>query len=222
MQPLSNNLGALGFYLLPIVVVTSLKPVRTALGRHWWKPIHYTTYAAAAVFFTHGVIADPLLKGRPLDFIDAEKVYVELCALAVLAAIVLARQSPAGGCRRVRARRAYLHASLISNMPRPQLAGDEQAIAGGVVGDPVQHVGAGALGRRQQAGQIDPAGDAAVLRRDARDPLGLPDVGEDLPLHVFELVEPLDRAVRVADRDAPGLLQRRGIDEAQLRASRRS
>jgi DMSO/TMAO reductase YedYZ heme-binding membrane subunit len=88
VQPLSNSLGALAFSLLLIVVVTSWKPVRTALGRHLWKPIHYTTYAAAAVFFTHGVIADPLLKGRPVDFIDAEKIYVELCALAVVAAIV--------------------------------------------------------------------------------------------------------------------------------------
>jgi sulfoxide reductase heme-binding subunit YedZ len=86
VQPLSNTLGAIGFYLVTIVVVTSLKRVRTALGRHWWKIVHYTTYAAAVVFFTHGIIADPLLKNRPVDFIDAEKVYVEGCALAVLVA----------------------------------------------------------------------------------------------------------------------------------------
>lgn len=86
VQPFSNNLGALGFYLLLVVVITSWKPVRTALGRHVWKPIHYTTYAAAGVFFTHGVVADPLLKGRPVDLIDAEKVYVEVCAIAVIAA----------------------------------------------------------------------------------------------------------------------------------------
>ena len=86
MQPFSNNLGALGFYLVTIVVVTSLKRVRTALGRHWWKIVHFTTYAAAAVFFTHGIIADPRLQNRPVDFIDAEKVYVEGCAVAVLAA----------------------------------------------------------------------------------------------------------------------------------------
>jgi DMSO/TMAO reductase YedYZ heme-binding membrane subunit len=36
VQPLSNNLGALGFYLVAIVVLTSLKRVRSALGRHWW------------------------------------------------------------------------------------------------------------------------------------------------------------------------------------------
>lgn len=88
VQPLSNNLGALGFYLVAIAVVTSLKPMRTALGRHRWKPIHYATYAAAVVFFVHGIIADPQLKARPVDFLDAEKVYVEVCALLVLAATV--------------------------------------------------------------------------------------------------------------------------------------
>jgi DMSO/TMAO reductase YedYZ heme-binding membrane subunit len=70
------------------VVVSSLKRARSALGRHWWKAVHYTTYAAAAVFFTHGVIADPLLQGRPVDVLDAEKVYVELCALAVTGATI--------------------------------------------------------------------------------------------------------------------------------------
>ncbi len=88
VQPLSNNLGALGFYLVTIVVVTSLQRVRTALGRHWWKPVHYTTYAAALVFFVHGIIADPRLQNRPVDFIDAEKVYVEGCAAAVVAGTV--------------------------------------------------------------------------------------------------------------------------------------
>jgi DMSO/TMAO reductase YedYZ heme-binding membrane subunit len=88
VQPFANNLGAIGFYLVTIVVVTSLKRVRTFLGRHWWKILHFATYAAAIVFFTHGIIADPLLQGRPVDFIDAEKVYIELCALAVLVAII--------------------------------------------------------------------------------------------------------------------------------------
>ncbi len=88
VQPFSNNLGALGFYLVLIVVVSSLKPVRSAIGRHWWKPIHFTTYAAAIVFFAHGIIADPKLQNRPIDFIDAEKVYVEACAVLAAAATV--------------------------------------------------------------------------------------------------------------------------------------
>lgn len=88
VQPFSNNLGAIGFYLVALVVVTSLKRVRSTLGRHIWKPIHFTTYAAALVFFVHGIIADPQVKNRPVDLIDAEKVYVEACAALVLAATV--------------------------------------------------------------------------------------------------------------------------------------
>jgi len=110
VQPFSNNLGAVGFYLVTIVVVTSLKRVRMALGRHWWKIVHYTTYAAAAVFFTHGIIADPLLKNRPVDFIDAEKVYVEGCALAVLVATWF----------RIRYRRSITRAARV-NSTTPQL-----------------------------------------------------------------------------------------------------
>jgi len=105
VQPLPNSLGALAFYLLAVVVVTSLKRVRAALGRHVWKPIHYTTYAAAVVFFVHGVIADPEVKGRPIDFIDAEKVYVEVCAALVVAAAVW----------RIQHRRASRRAARVSS-----------------------------------------------------------------------------------------------------------
>lgn len=86
-QPVSNTLGAIGLYLTAIVVATSLKRSRTALGRHWWKRIHYTTYAAAVVFFIHGVIADPKVQGNPVDFLDGEKVYIELCGLLVVLAV---------------------------------------------------------------------------------------------------------------------------------------
>ena len=81
-QPIPNTLGAIAFYLIAFVVLTSY--FRRIFGRHRWKPLHYTAYAAAAVFYAHGVLADPLLKNRPVDWIDAEKVYVEGCALLVL------------------------------------------------------------------------------------------------------------------------------------------
>ena len=93
-QPIPNTLGAIAFYLIAFVVLTSY--LRRLFGRHRWKQLHYTAYAAAAVFYTHGVLADPLLKNRPVDWIDAEKVYVEGCALLVVAATV----------RRVKYRRA--------------------------------------------------------------------------------------------------------------------
>lgn len=110
VQPFSNNLGALAFYLIAIVVVTSLKRVRSALGRHIWKPIHFTTYAAGFVLFVHGIIADPQVKNRPVDFLDAEKVYVEACAALVIASTVW----------RVQHRRAIRRAARV-NSTTPQL-----------------------------------------------------------------------------------------------------
>jgi predicted ferric reductase len=83
-QPIPNTLGAIGLYLIAFVVLTSY--FRILFGRHRWKQLHYTAYAAAAVFYLHGIAADPLLKNRPPDYIDAEKVYVEACALVIAAA----------------------------------------------------------------------------------------------------------------------------------------
>jgi DMSO/TMAO reductase YedYZ heme-binding membrane subunit len=85
-QPIPNTLGASAFYLAAFVVLTSY--FRRVFGRHRWKQLHYTAYAAAAVFYVHGVWADPLLKNRAPDFIDAEKAYVEACALVVIAATI--------------------------------------------------------------------------------------------------------------------------------------
>ena len=78
VQPWSNVLGAMALYLVAVIVITSY--LRRALGRRLWRSIHYTTYAAAAIFLVHGVIADPTLTGRAIDYVDGEKVYVEMCA----------------------------------------------------------------------------------------------------------------------------------------------
>lgn len=86
VQPLPNTLGAIAFYLVTFVVVTSY--VRNVFGHHNWKLLHYTAYAAAGVFYTHGILADPLLQNRPVDWIDAEKVYVEGCAALALGATI--------------------------------------------------------------------------------------------------------------------------------------
>jgi len=85
-QPIPNTLGAIAFYLVTFVVVTSY--FRSAFGRHTWKLLHYNAYAAAAVFCVHGVWADPLIKNRPPDFVDAEKAYVEGCAVLIVAATI--------------------------------------------------------------------------------------------------------------------------------------
>lgn len=86
VQPFSNVLGAIALYIVIVVVATSY--FRRPLGRHLWRTIHYLTYAAAIIFFIHGVIADPTVTGRALDYIDGEKVYVEICAaMSLLLAI---------------------------------------------------------------------------------------------------------------------------------------
>lgn len=105
-QPGTTTLGAIGFYFLAFAVLTSVHRVRSALGRHWWKLFHYSTYAAAGFFFVHGVVSDPLLQGRPPDLIDAEKVYVEVCALLVVLGIVWRIEHRRALRRRARASRA--------------------------------------------------------------------------------------------------------------------
>jgi methionine sulfoxide reductase heme-binding subunit len=86
-QPWINTLGAVALYLVAFIVITSY--FRRALGFHRWKLLHYTNYAAACVFYVHGILSDPLLQNRPTDWIDAEKVYVEGCALAVAIGTVM-------------------------------------------------------------------------------------------------------------------------------------
>jgi len=82
-----NTLGAIAFYLLAFVVVTSY--FRVQIGRKLWKLFHYTGYLAATLFFIHGIWSDPNLKNSSLDPFDTEKVFVEGCALAVLIGVSL-------------------------------------------------------------------------------------------------------------------------------------
>ena len=97
-QPWINLLGALALYTLAFVVLTSY--FRRELGRKKWKTLHFTAYATAALFYVHGILTDPNLKDAPIDFLDGEKVYVELCLLLVIVAATLRsrwqlRQPPA-------------------------------------------------------------------------------------------------------------------------------
>ncbi len=85
-QPWINSIGALSLYVLLLVVVTSY--YRTEIGRDRWRLLHYLTYVTAGLFFVHGVLTDPTLTDKPVDFLDGEKVLVEICALLVLAVAV--------------------------------------------------------------------------------------------------------------------------------------
>ncbi len=87
-QPLVNTLGALAFWLLVVVVGTSvLWQERRAIRRRVWKRIHFATYAIFPLYAVHAILTDPALKDRPIDPFDAEKVFVELCVLTVAVAI---------------------------------------------------------------------------------------------------------------------------------------
>jgi predicted ferric reductase len=86
-QATMNIVGAISLYLLIVVVVTSY--VRRSIGRKTWKAIHYAGYASAALFYLHGLMLDPKLQNRPVDWIDAEKVSIEACILLVVIGTVL-------------------------------------------------------------------------------------------------------------------------------------
>lgn len=84
-QPWINSTGAAAAYLLALVVATSY--FRFAIGRRWWKRIHFATYALFPLYAVHAILTDPALKDRSIDYLDGEKVYVELCVLGVALAI---------------------------------------------------------------------------------------------------------------------------------------
>lgn len=83
-QPTENLMGAISLYLVGVIVLTSY--FRVSLGRRSWKLIHYLSYFAAALFFLHSLLLDPELRNQPVDWLDAEKVFVEVCFLLVVVA----------------------------------------------------------------------------------------------------------------------------------------
>ena len=97
LQPVQNTLGAIALYVLLVVLVTSL--LRVQIGRGLWKSLHYLVYPAGVLLFIHGVFTDSELKTGKADLLDAEKVYVMICFLLVLAASLGALR-----LRRIRAR----------------------------------------------------------------------------------------------------------------------
>ena len=83
-QPLENTIGAVAFYLLAFVVITSY--LRLRLGRHLWKSFHFSIYFAAGALFFHSLFTAPGLKSDPIDWFDGGKLFVESC-FALIAAV---------------------------------------------------------------------------------------------------------------------------------------
>ena len=86
-QPYINAIGALALYLLIVTVATSY--FRFEIGRRIWKPLHFATYGLFVLYSVHALLTDPALRDTTFDPLDAEKVFVELCIVFVLAGIVL-------------------------------------------------------------------------------------------------------------------------------------
>lgn len=82
LQPVWNTVGASAVYLLLIVIISSA--LRKQFGRKLWRKLHWLNYAAAGALFLHGIFADPQLKTGRVDFLDGEKVFLELCLISII------------------------------------------------------------------------------------------------------------------------------------------
>src|SRR5215469_3699840 len=85
LQPTLNTIGAIALYLLVLVVVTSL--LRTRIGRPLWRKLHYLVFPTAVLLFIHSIYTDPNLKDGHPDLLDGGKVFLEIAALLVVAAV---------------------------------------------------------------------------------------------------------------------------------------
>ncbi len=81
-QPYANTFGALALYLIAIVVISSY--FKEKLKLKFWRSLHYISYFAAVPLIIHSVWTDPKLEDRPIDWFDAEKIFVLLCCFVII------------------------------------------------------------------------------------------------------------------------------------------
>jgi len=79
-------LGVIAFYAILVVIISSQKIIKKRLKFRAWKNIHLISYATALLFLVHGLLMDPLLKDRPTDWFDPEKLLSEISILVILVA----------------------------------------------------------------------------------------------------------------------------------------
>lgn len=82
-QPLANTFGSVAFYLIGVVVVSSFYKDKIRLPI--WRTLHFFSYFAIVPLVLHSVITDPKLQDRPIDWFDAEKLFVIACCLGITA-----------------------------------------------------------------------------------------------------------------------------------------
>jgi methionine sulfoxide reductase heme-binding subunit len=80
-QPLANTFGAIALYLIGIVIISSYFKDQIQSGL--WRTLHYLSYFAIVPLVLHSIITDPKLKDRPIDWFDAEKLFVILCCAII-------------------------------------------------------------------------------------------------------------------------------------------
>jgi len=88
-QPNIVLLGSFSLLALITVILTTQKRVKAKLGFRLWKNIHLISYGTCVLFIVHGLLMDPLLKDRPTDWIDAEKLLSEICGIVLLLATII-------------------------------------------------------------------------------------------------------------------------------------
>ncbi|WP_262714152.1 2Fe-2S iron-sulfur cluster-binding protein [Mucilaginibacter rubeus] len=86
-QRLYVALGTISMFAIVLVILTTQKAIKNRLGFRAWKNIHLISYATGLLFIIHGIVMDPELKNRPVDYLDAEKLASEACFLILLAAV---------------------------------------------------------------------------------------------------------------------------------------
>lgn len=81
-QPLANTFGSVAFYLLGVVVISSYFKEHMRLPL--WRTLHFLSYFAAVPLILHSIITDPKLQDRPIDWFDAEKLFVIACCVLIV------------------------------------------------------------------------------------------------------------------------------------------
>lgn len=104
LQPTLNTIGAIALYLLVFVLITSL--LRTRIGRPLWRRLHYLVFPTAVLLFVHSIYTDPNLKDGHPDLLDGGKVFLEIAALVVVAAVTVRVRLHGRGLRPQRVRDA--------------------------------------------------------------------------------------------------------------------
>lgn len=87
-QALLVTFGTLSLYALTVVIITTQKVIKRRMSFRLWKNIHLISYGTAILFVFHGIFMDQHLQDMQPDYFDGEKLLLEICGLALIAASV--------------------------------------------------------------------------------------------------------------------------------------